>query len=98
MAPQTIGGTIANLAAPTCMACFAQYTLTLPAGSWLATLTGQSTVTVYTNGSVQAITSSAIAVNKAARFNGFLFKVNGSLVMLAVIEADGPGTAIGPHQ
>ena len=98
MAPQTVSGTIASLAAPTCMACFAQYTLTLPAGSWLATLTGQSTVTVYTNGSVQAITSSTIAATKTARFNGFLFKVNGSLVMLAAIEADGPGTPIGPHQ
>ena len=98
MAPQTVSGTIANLAAPTCMACLAKYTLTLPANSWLATLTGQTTVTVYSNNGMQAISSTAAAVNRIVRFNGFLFNINGSLVMLAAVEADGPGTPIGPQQ
>ena len=97
MAPQTISGTISNLAAPTCMACLTKYTLTLPAGSWLATLTGQTTVTVYSNNGMQAISTTAAAVNKVVRFHGFLFNINGSLVMLAAVEADGPGNPIGPH-
>jgi len=97
MAPQTVSGTITSLATPICLGCPNQYLLTLPSGSWLATVTGQTTVTVYTNGAIQAINSTAAAVNSSVRFNGFLFQVNGKLVMLAAIEADGAGNAIGPH-
>lgn len=97
MVPQTVSGTVANILAPICMSCFAQYTLTLPSGSWLATITGQTTVTVYSNGGLQAINSTAAAVNNNVRFNGFLFQVNGKLVMLAAVEADGPGSPIVPH-
>jgi len=64
---------------------------------WLAALTGESTVTVYTNGNLQVINKTALAVGDAARFNGFLFKVNGKLVLFADVQADGPGQAIGPH-
>jgi hypothetical protein len=97
MAPQTIDGTI-TLAAPTCSSCPGLYILTLPSGSWLATLTGQTTVNVYFNGNMQAINSNPVGVGTTARFNGFLFKINGSLVMLAAVQADGPGIPIGPPQ
>lgn len=96
MAPQTIEGTITGALPPTCFLCWGQFTLTLPAGSWLATLTGQTKVTVYTNGNLQPINVSPVAVGGPVRFNGFLFKVNGSLVMVATVQADGPGTPIGP--
>lgn len=96
MAPQTISGTITGAVAPTCIPCWGQFTLTLPSGSWLATLTGQTTVTVYTNGNMQPINTSPVAVGGPVRFNGFLFKINGQLVMLAAIEANGPGNPIGP--
>lgn len=96
MAPQTIDGSITGAVAPTCLGCWQQFTLTLPAGSWLATLTGQTKVTVYTNGNIQPINISPVAVGGTVRFNGFLFKVNGSLILVAAVEADGPGTPIGP--
>ena len=73
------------------------YTLTLDSTSWLAALTGATTVTVYTNGNMQEINKSALAVGDTARFNGFLFKVNGDLVLFADVQADGPGHAIGPN-
>jgi hypothetical protein len=98
MVPQTISGTVTGAVAPTCISCWGQFTLTLPTGSWLATLTGQTTVTVYTNGNLQPINVSPVAVGGPVRFNGFLFKNNGQLVMLACVEADGPGTPIGPAQ
>lgn len=96
LAPQTVAGTITGIAAPTCSACWGQVTLTLPSGSWLATVTGLSTVTVYTNGKLQAINVSPAAAGALVRFNGFLFKNNGALVLLADVQADGPGNPIGP--
>ena len=94
LAPQTIVGTITSAVQPMCLPCWGQITLTLPAGNWLATLTGQTTVTVYTNGNLQPINVSPVAASAVVRFNGFLFKNNGALVMLAAVQADGPGAPI----
>jgi hypothetical protein len=94
--PQTVGGTIASIGNPGSPAGFTSYTLTLPSDSWLATLTGKTTVTVYTNANVQAINSAPLTVGDTARFHGFLFNNKGTLVLLAAVEADGPGNPIGP--
>jgi hypothetical protein len=93
LSPQTVGGTIASIATS---GGYSVYTVTLTSGGWLATLTGQTNVTVYANDNVQAINSNPIAVGDSARFNGFLFKNSGSLVLLACVQADGPGQPIGP--
>jgi Domain of unknown function (DUF5666) len=93
IAPQTIGGTIAAIAGKADMV----YDITLDPASWLATLTGETTVTVYTNGNLQEINKTMPAVGDAARFNGFLFKVNGKLVLFATVQADGAGHGIGPN-
>jgi hypothetical protein len=96
LAPQTVVGAIANIEAPICLGCWSTYVLTLPPDSWLAALTGQTQVTVYFNNAIQAITTTSAAITRIVRFNGFLFENNGSLVMVAVEMADGPGTPIGP--
>jgi hypothetical protein len=98
LSPQTVGGVIASIVAPSSSAGYTTYTLTLTTGGWLNTLTGLTTVTVYTNGNVQAINSTTLAVGDNARFNGFLFKNNGALVLLADVQAPGPGNPIVPHQ
>jgi len=96
LAPQTIDGTIASVSSKNGKGNMV-YTITLDSTSWLATLTGATTVTVYTNGNLQEINKSALAAGDAGRFNGFLFKVNGNLVLFADVEADGAGRAIGPN-
>ena len=73
------------------------YTITLDCTSWLATLTGETTVTVYTNGSPQEINRTTLSVDDPARFNGFLFKVNGKLMLFADVQGDGAGHGIGPN-
>jgi hypothetical protein len=73
------------------------YTMLLDSTSWLAKLTGETTVTVYANRNLHEIEKAVLAMSDAARFNGFLFKVNGSLVMFADVEADRPGHPIGPN-
>ena len=45
------------------------YTLTLESTSWLATLTGESTVTVYTNGSLHERDAGPAAFGNAAQFS-----------------------------
>ena len=106
LSPQTVGGTITSITPP-----MAQYVpnwvktvIALPSGSWLTTLTGQTTVTVYTpigcassmTCFLQAINNTPPAIGDTIRFNGFLFNNCGSLVMVALIQADGPGTPIAP--
>jgi Domain of unknown function (DUF5666) len=94
LAPQTVGGTIASITTPQDGG-RTVYSLTLDPAGWLAILTGQTTVAVYTNGHLQEINKTALAVGDTARFNGFLFKVNGVLTLFADVEADGEGHAIG---
>jgi len=73
------------------------YTITLDSTSWLAALTGATTVTVYTNGNPHEINQAALATGDEARCNGFLFKLNGSLVLFADVQPGGSGQAIGPN-
>jgi hypothetical protein len=89
--PQTVDGAISSI---TTSGAYTVYTLTLPSGNWLATLTGQTTVLVYTNNLVQPINTTAPAVSAVMRFNGYLFKVNGTLRLLACVQAGPPGTPI----
>jgi hypothetical protein len=96
LAPQTVGGTIASISTGHGKADMV-YTITLDSTSWLATLTGATTVTVYTNGNVQEMNKTALTAGDSARFNGFLFKLNGSLVLFADVQADGPGHGMGPN-
>jgi hypothetical protein len=97
LAPQTVSGTITGGAMPTCIPCWGQLTLTLPAGSWLATVTGQTTVNVIVpTASLQALPGATAATSSVARFNGFLFNNNGVLTLVAVVEGPPPGTPIGP--
>jgi len=71
-------------------------TLTLDSSSWLATLTGEATMTVYSTGSLVALTKTVLAVNDAATFDGFLFKINGSLVLFATGNPIDQETASAP--
>lgn len=96
LASQTVAGTITGGLAPICMGCWGQLTLTLPAGSWLASVTGQSTVTVILPGGIQALPGATAATSSVVRFNGFLFKNGGVLTLVAVEEGPPPGTPIGP--
>lgn len=92
--PQTVRGTIASVSGS---GPIMSYKLTLAADGWLATVTGQSTVTVYTNGNEKAINPTPLTAGSQARFNGFLFNVGGSLVLLADEQGPGPGTPITPQ-
>jgi hypothetical protein len=65
------------------------YTLTLDPTSWLAMLTGETTVTIYTNGDGQELNKTTLAEG----FNGFFFKVNGALVLFADARAFGRAPA-----
>jgi hypothetical protein len=89
--PQTISGVITNIAPS---GSYTVYTVTLPSGSWLATMTGQSTVLVYTNSHVVPLTATTPAVSATMRFNGYLFNVSGTLRLLACVQAGPPGTPI----
>ena len=93
LSPQTINGTVA---ATKSAVDYKAITVTLPTGSALATLTGQTSVTVYTNANLQSLSSNAITVGSTVRFNGFLFKSAGSLVMVADVQAPPPGQPISP--
>jgi hypothetical protein len=78
------------------MGCWGELTLTLPAGSWLASVTGQSTVTVILPTGIQALPGATAAASSVVRFNGFLFENHGALTLVAVVEGPPPGTPIGP--
>jgi hypothetical protein len=45
---------------------------------------------------LQSLSSNAITVGSTVRFNGFLFKSAGSLVMVADVQAPPPGQPISP--
>lgn len=73
------------------------YTLTLDSSSWLAALTGASSITVCTNGNLDEVARTTLEMEDAARFRGFFFKVNGGMVMFADEHAREWGQADGPH-
>jgi hypothetical protein len=89
--PQTISGVITNIAPS---GSYTVYIVTLPTGSWLATVTGQSTVLVYTNNLVVPLTATTPAVSATMRFNGYLFNVSNQLRLLACAQAGAPGISI----
>jgi hypothetical protein len=90
--PQTVSGTITAI---THTGSYTVYTLTLPSDHWLAKLTGQTTVKVYTNNLVVTpINVTAPAVGGSIRFNGYLFNNAGTLSLLACVQADPPGAPI----
>ena len=98
LAPQTVSGTITGGVMPTCIPCWGQLTLTLPADSWLATVTGQTTVNVIVpTAGLQALPGATAATSSVVRFNGFLFNSNGVLTLVPVVEGPAPGTPIGPN-
>lgn len=96
LSPQTVDGTISAIGSAS--GGYTTYTVALASGSWLATVSGKTTVTVYVNGNVQAINSTTLAVGDAARFNGFLFNNGGALALVACVQANGPGSPIAPPQ
>jgi hypothetical protein len=105
LSPQTVDGTITSIIPPLSQHVpnWTQTVLALPSGNWLATLTGQTTVTVLTPIGVpdpaapfQQIDNTPPAVGDMARFNGFLFDNGGTLTLVALVQADGPGVPIGP--
>jgi hypothetical protein len=92
--PQTLGGTVTAI---TTVGGWTAYTLSLPSGSAFATLSGASTVTVYTNANTAPPPPSAtaappaIAVGASVRFNGLVFSTgNGAFAMVAGCSPDGP--------
>ena len=92
LAPQTVGGSITSI---TLTAGWTSVTLTMPAASWLATLTGQTTVVVMLPPSPVASTVVKLpAIGDTLRFNGFLFNKNGTLVLYAAGIGPGSGQQI----
>ena len=61
LAPQTVSGTITGAVPPIPWDAGAKSRSTPPAGSWLATVTGQSTVTVILPGGIQALPGATAA-------------------------------------
>jgi hypothetical protein len=83
LAPQTVDGTVASVGvAPGGMQIV---TVTLPAQSALATLTGSTSVVVYITINTQMMNATAALpiVGSQIRFNGLLFNDSGTLRMLA---------------
>jgi hypothetical protein len=92
--PQTLGGTVTAIST---VGGYTAYTLSLNSGSAFTSLSGASTVTVYTSGATApppgATAPPAIAVNSQVRFNGLVFNLGGgSFAMVAGCSPDGaPG-------
>jgi hypothetical protein len=92
--PQTLGGTVTAIST---VGGWTRYTLSLPTGSAFATLSGASTVTVYTSAATAPPPPTAvagtppIAVNSVVRFNGLVFATGGgAFAMVAGCSPDGP--------
>lgn len=89
--PQTIGGTVT---AVTTAGNYTAYTLTLASGSAFGTLSGATTITVYTGtataGPVGVTAPPAIVVGSNVRFNGLVFNLGaGKFAMVAGCSPDG---------
>jgi hypothetical protein len=89
LAPQTLGGTVAAIATS---GNYTAYTLTLASGSAFTSLTGATTVTVYTSTATASANTATIAVGSQARFNGLVFKTGSTFSLVAGVCPDGaPG-------
>jgi hypothetical protein len=89
--PQTLGGTVS---AVTTSGGYTAYTLTLASGSAFATLSGATSVTVYTStataGPVGVTAPPPIVVGSNVRFNGLVFNIGtGKFAMVAGCSPDG---------
>lgn len=84
--PQTLSGTVSAI---TTTGSWKVYTLTLTSGSAFATLSGATSVTVYTSSATTPMAASAIAVGNTVRFNGLVFNNGGSFAMVAGCSPDG---------
>jgi hypothetical protein len=91
---QTVGGTITAVSTS---GSYTAYTLTLASGSAFASLSGASTVTVYTSAATvgpvapTATTNTPIKVGSQVRFNGLIFNTgSGTFSMVAGCSPDGP--------
>ena len=92
--PQTIGGTVTAVSTS---GSYTAYTLTLASGSAFASLSGASTVTVYTSAATvgpvapTATNNTPIKVGNQVRFNGLIFNTgSGTFSMVAGCSPDGP--------
>ncbi|MES2392675.1 MAG: DUF5666 domain-containing protein [Acidobacteriota bacterium] len=94
LAPQTLEGAVTAI---NVTGGLTVYTITLPSGSALASLTGQTTAVVYTNTMTQAIMSATPGPGSSVRFVGLLFSDKGALRMMAVAACDPPGAAPVQH-
>ncbi len=87
--PQTIGGTVT---AKSTSGNYTVYTMTLASGSAFASLSGASTITVYTSSATVPMVTTAIVVGSNVRFNGLIFKTGTTFSMVAGCSPDGaPG-------
>jgi hypothetical protein len=87
--PQTLGGTVSAI---TSGGGATVYTLTLPSGSAFASLTGATSIKVYSTSATIGMSSNPIAVGSTVRFNGLVFNTAGGFVMVAGCSPDGaPG-------
>ena len=89
--PQTLGGTVS---AVTTSGNYTAYTLTLASGSAFTTLSGATSVTVYTSsatvGPVGVAAPPTIGVGSTVRFNGLVFNLGaGKFAMVAGCSPDG---------
>jgi hypothetical protein len=91
--PETVGGTVTAI---TTSGSYTAYTLTLNSGSAFTSLSGVTTITVYTGAATappppSATTPPAIAVGSNVRFNGLIFNLgSGNFAMVADCSPDGP--------
>jgi hypothetical protein len=94
LAPQTLGGTVTAVATA---GAYTAYSLTLNSGSAFGTLSGTTTLTVYTGtataGPVGVSAPPPIVVGSNVRFNGLVFALgNGKFAMVSGVCPDGaPG-------
>jgi len=85
--PQTISGAVT---AKSSSSGFITYTVTLTSGSAFASLSGATTITVYTSSATAVPTNApAIAVGSTVRFNGLIFKTANGFAMVAGVCPDG---------
>jgi hypothetical protein len=89
--PQTVGGTIT---AKSTSGSYTVYTLTLASGSAFASLSGASTITVYTSSATVPMATTPIAVTSTIRFNGLIFNLGGG--KFAMVAGCSPDGAPGP--
>ena len=88
--PQTVGGTVTAKATS---GAYNVYALTLASGSAFASLSGATTITVYTSSATVPMATTPIAATSQVRFNGLIFSLGGGkFAMVAGCSPDGdPG-------